>query len=89
MIRSMPVMFRVLGFSDWPLRVFIALVRHVILPLMGLLNIRKLAQDEARGMISELFEGMIPASAWRAGRSTTTCGWERLLWLSRRAAYQP
>ena len=67
MIRSMPVMFRVLGFSDWPLRVFIALVRHVILPLMGLLNIRKLAQDEARGMISELFEGMIPASAWRAG----------------------
>jgi pimeloyl-ACP methyl ester carboxylesterase len=25
MIRSMPVMFRVLGFSDWPLRVFIAL----------------------------------------------------------------
>ena len=35
MIRSMPVMFRVLGFSDWPLRVFIALVRRVILPLMG------------------------------------------------------
>jgi pimeloyl-ACP methyl ester carboxylesterase len=66
-IRSMPVMFRVLGFSDWPLRVFIALVRRVILPLMGLLNIRRLAQDEARRMISELFEGMIPASAWLAG----------------------
>jgi|SRR5688572_26425580 len=67
MIRSMPVMFRVLGFSDWPLRVFIALVRSGILPLMGLLNIRRLAQDEARRMISEAFEGMIPASAWRAG----------------------
>jgi pimeloyl-ACP methyl ester carboxylesterase len=53
MIRSMPVMFRVLGFSDWPLRVFIAFVRRVILPLMGLLNIRRLAQDEARRMISE------------------------------------
>ncbi len=67
MIRSMPVMFRVLDFSDWPLRVFIALVRRVILPLMGLLNIRRLAQDEARRMISEVFEGIGPASAWRAG----------------------
>jgi pimeloyl-ACP methyl ester carboxylesterase len=67
MIRSMPVMFRVLGFSDWPLRVFIAFVRRVILPLMGVLNIRRLAQDEARRMISEMFEGMIPSSAWRAG----------------------
>jgi pimeloyl-ACP methyl ester carboxylesterase len=34
---------------------------------MGLLNIRRLAQDEARRMISEAFEGMIPTSAWRAG----------------------
>lgn len=67
MIRAMPVMFRVLGFSDWPLRVSIALIRRVILPLMGLLNIRRLAQDETRRMISELFEGMVPASAWRAG----------------------
>jgi pimeloyl-ACP methyl ester carboxylesterase len=67
MIKSMPVMFRVLGFSDLPLRVFIALIRQVILPLMGLLNIRKLAQDEPRRMISELFEGMIPSRGWRAG----------------------
>ena len=67
MIRSMPVVFRVLDFSDWPLRVFIALVCRVLLPLMGLLNIRRLAQVEARRMISEVFEGMIPFGAWRAG----------------------
>ncbi len=67
MIRSIPAAFRMLGFSDWPLRVFIALVRRVILPLMGWLNIRGLAQDEARCMVSEVFEGMIPFSAWRAG----------------------
>jgi len=67
MIRSMPTAFRVLGFSDWPLRVFIALVRRVILPLMGWLNIRGLSQDEARRMVDEVFEGMIPVSAWRAG----------------------
>jgi 2-hydroxy-6-oxonona-2,4-dienedioate hydrolase len=67
MIKSMPVVFRVLDFSDWPLRVFIALVCRVLLPLMGLLNIRRLAQVEARRMISEVFEGMIPFGAWRAG----------------------
>ncbi len=67
MIRSMPVVFRVLGFSDWPLRAFIALVRRAILPLMGRLNIRGLAQDDARRMVGELFEGMIPFRAWRAG----------------------
>ena len=66
-IRSMPAMFRVLGFSDWPLRVFITLVRHVILPLMGWLNIRGLAQDNARRVVAELFEGMLPVSAWRVG----------------------
>lgn len=67
MIRAMPAAFRVLRFSDWPLWVFIALVRRVVLPLMGWLNIRGLAQDDARRMVSELFQGMIPASAWRAG----------------------
>ncbi len=67
MIKWMPIMFRVLAFSDWPLRVFVVLTRRVILPLMGLLNIRGLAQDEARRMIGELFEQMIPASAWLSG----------------------
>ena len=66
-IRSMPAMVRMLDFSDWPLRVFIALVRRVILPLMGWLNIRGLADENARHMVGELFEGMIPFSAWRAG----------------------
>jgi hypothetical protein len=45
--------------------VFIALVRRVPLPLMASLNIRRLAQ--ARRMISEACDGMIPASAWCAG----------------------
>jgi len=67
MIRSMPAAFRLLGFTDWPLRIYIRLVRHVVLPLMGWLNIRGLSQDDARRMVDEVFEGMISVSAWRAG----------------------
>jgi pimeloyl-ACP methyl ester carboxylesterase len=66
-IRSMPAMFRAMDFSDWPLRVFIALISRVILPMMGWLKIRRMDQDNARRMVSELFEGMIPVSAWRVG----------------------
>jgi len=66
-IRSMPVAFRMLSFSDLPLRVFIAFVRRVILPLMGWFNIRGLGQQDARNMVAEVYQAMIPFSAWHVG----------------------
>ena len=66
-VRRWPVAFRLLGFCDWPLRVLIALLRRVILPLMGWLKIAGLAEDDARRMIAEVFAAMIPVRAWSAG----------------------
>lgn len=67
MIRTLPVTFRLLGFSDWLMWALITLVLRVMLPPMGRLNIRDLGEEQSRRMVSEIFAGMIPPRAWRAG----------------------